>query len=326
MYNPEDLFVVEEPAWHVDSTGYPLTCVDYSPNGALVAYSNQPGKIFISSSYEGTVKRTLDQGNAMHPIEGVRFHPSDDSLLLSASRDGTILLFNLPRGEIINRQRHLGSSLLAMNVDSFGEVFAIACADGSVRIYDMENLQRSKALVKLATKTATSQAVNIYSLIFHPEDSNILLAAGWNDRVIFWDLRTGNPERNLAGPHIRGPALDIRSDVFITGSARDKKQIELWDYGTTKKIRDININQNLAGGNILVNSLKVARNGMDIVAGGSGINIAQTYDYASGKCFGQSQLFQSPVAVTSVSPFGTGIIVGSDSGEISYHMIRIKPA
>lgn len=325
MFNTEDLFVVEEPAWHVDPTGSAVTCVDYSPNGALIAYSNQNGKIYIASSYEGTVKRTLDQGNNLHPISGIRFHPSDDTLLLSASKDGTILLFNLPKCEIINRQRHLGSSLLAMNVDSFGEVFAIGCADGSVRIYDLENLQRSKALVKLATKTATSQAINIYSLVFHPEDSNILLAAGWNDRVILWDLRTGNPERSVAGPHIRGPALDIRNDVFITGSARDKKQIEVWDYGSCKKIRDININQNLAGGNILVNSLKVARNGMNIVAGGSGINVSQAYDYSNGRCFGQSQIFQSQVSCTSVAPFGTGFFVGTDSGEISYYMIRLKP-
>ena len=61
MFNTEDLFVVEDPAWHVDPTGSSITCVDYSPNGALIAYSNQPGKIFVASSYEGIVKRTLDQ-------------------------------------------------------------------------------------------------------------------------------------------------------------------------------------------------------------------------------------------------------------------------
>ena len=325
MFDPDDLFVAENQAWHVDSTGTQVACIDYSSDGALVAYSNQPGKISVASSYDGDIKRTLELVNTSYPISGIRFHPADDSMLLATSKDGSILLYNLPKGEIVNRQRHLGSNLLAMNIDSFGESFAIACADGSIRIYDLENLQRTKALVKMAAKTATSQIINIYGLVFHPEDSNVLVAAGWNDRVILWDIRSGNAERTIAGPHLHGPALDIRNDVIITGSARDKKQIELWDYGTARKIRDIPIDQTLAGGNIQINSVKMARNGMDVVAGGSGINVAQAYDYTHGKCFGQSQKFQSPVSVTAVSPFGTGFIVGTDSGEVSCYMIRLKP-
>ncbi|OHS95247.1 hypothetical protein TRFO_02228 [Tritrichomonas foetus] len=339
MYEPDDLFVVETPAWHVEPTGTSISCIDYSQDGALVAFSNQLGTISVASSYDGDVKRTLEQANSTYPITGLRFHPSEDSLLLSTSRDGTILLYNLPRSEVVNRQRHLGSNLLSMNIDSFGEVFAIACADGSIRIYDLENLQRTKALVKMTAKTATTQTINIYSLVFHPEDSNVIIAAGWSDKVIIWDIRTGNPERSIAGPHVRGPALDIHNDLILAGSSRDKKQLELFDYGTAKKIRDVSIDQTLANGSISINAAKIARNGMDIIAGGvinsgggplgsggpGGGSVVQAFDFTHGKCFGQTPQMQGAVTAAAVSPFGSGFVVGTEAGELACHMVRLKP-
>lgn len=325
MFEPEELFIVENPAWKIEQNGNPLTCIDYSPDGALVAYSNQPGNVTVISSYDGEVKRKLDQEYTNYPVTGCKFHPSEDSLLITTTRDGCIFLYNLVRGELVNMSRHLGSNLLTMNVDSFGEIFAIGCADGSIRIYDIENLQRTKALVKMISRASTSQIINIYSLCFHPEDSNILLSAGWNDKVLFWDIRTGNPERSIAGPHIRGPAVDIHSDMIITGSARDKKQIEIWEFGTGKKVRDINWDMTLAGGNTLINTVKIARNGLDVLAGGSGVNVCQLYDFNQGKVIGQTAPFNSPIVSCSVSPFGSGFVAGSETGEASCQMVRLKP-
>ena len=327
MYDPkidtDDLFVTNDPAWQVESSGSAVYGLDYNQDGSLVAYSNSPGEIIVASSYDGEIKRRLSTGVANHPITGLKFHPSEETMLLSTTRDGQILLFNIQKNEISARQRHLGSSLLALSVDSFGEVFSIACADGSLRIYDMESMQRTKALIKLTAKTSSTQAINIYGMIFHPEDSNVILAAGWNDRVIFWDIRTGNPERTITGTHVRGPAVDIHNDVILTGSAREKKQLELWDYGSAKKIKNLNVDANLAGGNVFINTAKISRNGMNVVAGGSGPNVVQAYEYQHGKCFGQAQ-FSNPVSIVQASPFGSSFIAATETGEVACYMIRLK--
>lgn len=323
MFDSDELFVIDEPAWYLEPSGSPTTCLDYSPDGALITYSNQPGILFVASSYDGQIKRRLTQTFSTYPIVGCRFHPSEDRFLITACKDGFIFLFNFEKGDIVNQTRHLGSNLLSMNVDSFGEVFAIACADGSIRIYDLENLQRTKALVKMTSRVQTTQTTNIYSLAFHPEDSNILLAAGWNDRILFWDVRTGNSERSIAGPHIRGPGLDIHNNSIITASARDKKQIEIWDYGTCKKISDISPLPNEK--EFIPTALKVARNGMDFVCGGSGSNRTQAFDYNKLQPIGQSASYSSPVCVVAASPFGSGFISGTEAGEMACHMIRLKP-
>ena len=324
MFEPEELFVVESPAWSVDPSGNPVTAIDYSIDGAFVAYSNTPGLISIASSYSGEIKRVLEQKYTTHPITKIRFHPFEENLLLATSKDGYIFLYNIAKGEISQMTRHLGSSLLTMNVDSFGEVFALACADGSIRVYNLDNLSRTKVLVKLASRTSASQQVSIYDLCFHPEDSNIILAAGWNDRVLYWDVRTGNAERNIAGPHIRGTGLDIHNDNIITASARDKKQIEVWDYGTGKKIREINTVDTKK--DLYLNTCKVARNGLALVAGGSGANLSQSFEFSRGVPIGQSQPFSSPVCNVAISPFGSSFVTGTEQGDLSCHMIRLKPA
>lgn len=325
MFEPEELFVVDSPAWSVEATGNPVTAIDYSNDGAFVAYSNKPGVITIASSYTGEIKRILEQKYTQHPISKIRFHPFEENLLICTSKDGFIFLYNIVKGEITEMSRHLGSHLLTMNVDSFGEVFAIACADGSIRVYNLENLQRTKVLVKMASRTSASQQVSIYDLCFHPEDSNVILAAGWNDRVLYWDIRTGNAERSIAGPHIRGTGLDIHNDTIITASARDKKQIEVWDYGTSKRLREITMNVDASKKEIYCNSCKVARNGLALACGGSGSNITQSYEFAHGVYIGQTQAYSQPVCNVAVSPFGSSFVSGTEQGDLSCHMIRLKP-
>lgn len=326
MFDPEDLFVVEEPAWRCSATGTSVGYIDYSPDGAHVAYSNIPGKVAVVSAYDGQVKRTLEQTYSSAPITGCKFNPAEESMLLATSRDGYIFLFDVVKGEVVQMARHLGSNLTAMTMDSFGETFAIACADGSIRMYDVENLQRTKALVKMSARSASAQLMNVNAIVFHPEDPNVLLAAGWNDRILIWDVRTGTTERNIPGPHIRGHALDIQNDQILTGSARDKKQIEIWDFGSGKKIKDFNVAYPVgySGPSMLVNAVRYSRNSLDVIAGGAGYTAAQLFEGSKGKFLGETKVFSSSIAVCAASPFGSGFVVGTENGEIVCHMVRVK--
>lgn len=324
MFCAEELFVLNQPAWNLPSTNNPVTVIDYSPDGSLVALSNQPGEVLIVSSYDGAVKRKITQERSQHPVTGCQFHPSDENMLLFSCKDGYIFNFDITADDPVNMTRHLGSNLLTMCLDSFGEAFAIACADGSIRLYDLENMQRTKALVKMAGRTVTSQSVTIYSLMFHPEDSNVILSASGNDRVLVWDIRSGSSERSINGPHIRGQGLGMYDGQILTASCREKKALEIWDYGTAKKIRDVNFDNQLAGGDCLINAAKIARNGLDLVAGGSGMNLSQAFEYSRGAVIGQSVQNASPVVQVGVSPFGASFINGHDNGEISCYMIRVR--
>ena len=108
----------------------------------------------------------------------------------------------------------------------------------------------------------------------------------------------------------------------------NKKQIEVWDYGTGKKIKDVNIQYpaNYTGAPMLVNAVKIARNGLDIAAGGSGYNAVEMFDGARGHYFGESAQINGAVTAVAVSPFGSGFVAGTENGEIICQMVRLKPA
>ena len=162
-------------------------------------------------------------------------------------------------------------------------------------------------------------------MVFHPDNSNIILAAGWSERVIFWDIRTGNPERSIVGPHIRGQGLDIYNDIIMTVSAREKKQVEIWDFGTAKKISDFSVEPLHAGTQSIGSSVKIANNGTSAIIGTSGTNLGYAIDMQQLQTIGQTSSYRSPVISCNLSPFGSSLFIGTESGEAECYMIRVLP-
>ena len=322
MLETDELFVIESPAWSLSSSGHPITTLDYSSDGSYAAFSGRPGEVTVISSYDGTAKISIREPRTQYALTGVKFWPGDDLKILASSRDGFIFMINISSGESTAFTRHLGSVLTGLAVDSFGDNFAISCADGSIRLYDAENMQRTKALIKMSGRPTSSQNVSIFSLMFHPENANFLLSATGNDRVLIWDLRSGLAERCIVGPHVKGQSMDMYDAQIITGSAREKKQIEVWDFGSAKKIRDINLDSARENHDLQIAALKIARNGLDLFAGGA--SITQVFEYKKGTVIGQSMQAAAPVSVIAASPFGASFINGYENGELACFMVRVR--
>ena len=323
MFDIEELYVVENNiGWKFEETSNPFSTVDYSSDGTLVAFSNRPGEVNVVSSYDGSIRHQFTLTATQFPIAGVNFYRTDENLLLTCCRDGYIFLHNIMKGDIVNQTRHLGSNVMCSAVDNFNETFAIACQDGSIRLYSVETFQRSMALVKMSSRISSN--TNVFSLVYDTDDSNILLSAHPNDRVLIWDLRTGNSEREINGPHLRGNGLDIYDNNILTVSSRQNKQIELWDFGTAQKIKDIQFDTQSAGGECTLVCGKCAKNGLDLVVGGGNVNIAQAFNYTNGLYMGQTDVFPSPVSNLAISPFGASFVVGTEKGAVSCYMVRVR--
>ena len=317
MFDPNDLIVVDQPAWSVDLTGVPVTSIAYSPNGTSIAYSNTPGKVIIADVAEGSTDKMLSQSYTTNPLAGCFFHPVEDDYVISVFKDGYILLYDVQSGEIIKMARHLGSNVISAAVDPYGEVFAIGCADGSIRVYDIENMQRTKALVKMTGRGATNQSSIIYDLIYHTEDSNYILSAVGNDRVLFWDTRTGNAERAIVGPHIRGHGIAMYDDRVVTASYRDSKQLEVWDFGTSKRIKEIPVSTNLT-------NVVISKNGLDMMTTTAGTNNAIAFGFENCNMIGQTAPLKASPSALAVSPMGTSFVMGSEQGELLCYMVRLR--
>jgi len=320
--------VSETPAWSIPPSGSRMTCIDYDPTGNFVAYSNAPGTFVVANALDGTARCEFRQDELQNaPITGLRFHRSDPEVILGTSKDGCIFLHNHATDRVLNVSRQLGNTVLCANVDSFGEQFAIGCSDGTIRIHDLATLQRTKVCVKNLKHQRGGLVVNIYSVCFHPEDSRFLLAAGWNDRVLFWDARTGQTERGIAGPHVRGDAIDMIGNIIVTASAREKRQIEFWDFGTMKRLAELAFDTTRCAvrTSCLLNHLKIARNEQSFVVGGPGAPCAQLFTLHGGIYIGQTNDMATSAVISAVSPFGSAIVTGGQTGEGLCHMVRVKP-
>jgi WD40 repeat protein len=316
----DPLCLIPDPHWVADGSALPASCLDYNGDGDRVAFSNRTGELVLQNIATGVVIDRFNQGQPASPFTGCCFHPFTQNLVLVCSFDGRITLYNYETSETINTSRNLGSHFLTMAIDSFGDTFAISGGDGSIRIHQVSDLVRTKALVKLSGRG--SSASTTYALKYHPIDANVILSASAN-RVTIWDLRTGNSERGLVGPHIRGAGLAIHGNTVYTASFRDAKQIEVWDYTSLKKLKDINFD--LPGTKPSpLNTISVSRNGLHVVAGGTGSQCAQVFDTGNGSLIGSTKSLGSPIVATAMSPYGTSFLVGTEAGNVSCFLIRVK--
>ena len=309
------LFTPSAMIWKTPPGQNEINSITFSNHGSSIAFSSNILHISITSIFDGSLQQDINYNISNFAVFDIKYHPSVENVLIASFGDGSLALLNT-KGEIIKSSAHHGSQLLFMDVDAYGEQIARTYADSSIRLYDTETLQRTVILKKVfgysQTQTNTST-----SLIFHPTDQNIVLSSTALDRVLFWDIRTGNAERYLSGPLIRGPGLSMHDDKILTVSCRDSKPIELWDFGTAKKINSLSCDplQTYFAG-------KIAPNGLEIVV--ASLNKQLTlYNYDTCEQFGQVSVMNE-ITSLSISPQGTYLVVGDSIGSISCFAIRTK--
>jgi COMPASS component SWD3 len=76
----------------------------------------------------------------------------------------------------------------------------------------------------------------LFSVKFDKDNLNNVMSGGWDNRIIFWDIREENPIKVINDPNLCGDAMDNSDGLLVTGSHREKKQIEIWDINTCKMI------------------------------------------------------------------------------------------
>lgn len=58
--------------------------------------------------------------------------------------------------------------------------------------------------------------------------------------MFLWDIRTNKPVKSTFGPCISGESIDVKNNLILTGSYRDKDPLELYDLRNFKKLCNIN--------------------------------------------------------------------------------------
>ncbi|KAG2428927.1 hypothetical protein HXX76_011171 [Chlamydomonas incerta] len=173
------------------------------------------------------------------------------NVLLAAQAD-SIVHVHVGTKRVLHVQREEGNRINTLAMRADGRMFASAGSDTVVRVYDEAVAPGGAACRTLDHGdgvTTTGHTSHVFSLAWQPDDPQILLSGGWDNRVLVWDLRVHRSVRSISGPHICGDALDISpasgagapssSPLVLTGSWRTTNPLQLWDLGSGRLLTNL---------------------------------------------------------------------------------------
>lgn len=188
------------------------------------------------------------------PITQVQISP-DDSLLISASADKTIRLWNISTGELIRTIAGHNERVTALSFSPDRESFASASTDRTIKIWSIEGDLRT--ILQGHTNEVTTIA---YS-------STGRLASGSADNTVrLWDL--DRKTSTILGKH-NGivSALAFSPDGKTLASASRDSTIQLWS------VEDAKLRRTLTGHSSSVNTLSFNQTGSVLASGSDDTSI-----------------------------------------------------
>ncbi len=164
----------------LEGHGGPIKAITVSPDGkrALTASFDYAIISWDLSSPAGRINhRLIGHDNA---VNDVAFVPGQDRLV-SVSDDGSLGIWNLETGDLIDRIDSTVHKVLDVDVSADGKLAAVARWDGTARIYDL-NLRTEIAVLE-------GHRGNVNSVAFSA-DGRHLYSAAYDGQIIEWDVET----------------------------------------------------------------------------------------------------------------------------------------
>ncbi|GAQ83002.1 Serine/threonine kinase receptor-associated protein [Klebsormidium nitens] len=276
------------------------------------------------------------------PIVDLSYSPVTDDgfFLMSASKDGKPMLRNGETGDWIGTFEGHKGAVWGACLDPSATIAATASADFSARVWDAlsgelmhsfdhKHIVRSVDFAKSGKKIVTGGAeklIRIFDLerpdadpviiggapatvrisLFHENDSTILAAFNDNTGVRLYDIRTGQPVRNL---ETKCPTTSVeisRDGQFITTA--DGKDVKIWDAHKFSLVKSHTL-QHAAESATLFPSIK------RFVAAGNDMWV-RLFDSETGEELECNKGHHGPVHCVRFAPGGESYASGSEDGTI----------
>lgn len=235
-------------------TGLPaeVFSIRFSPDGRYLAAACGDGTVRIFNATNGVLSQTLFTPNmsAGLPATIVRFRPVGDgdrtkNVLLSGNAHGAIQHWHVTSGKCLNSFIDEENQIYALDYIPSGDRFAAAGKDPKVKIFDEDtrklvvSLQGALGSYGMGLKGDAGHSNRVFTVKWHPTDTNILVSGGWDNTVQVWDVRAAMSVRTIYGPHLCGDALDIDADHILTGSWKPVDQLQIWDLRSGGLLKNV---------------------------------------------------------------------------------------
>ncbi|KRX03530.1 WD40-repeat-containing domain [Pseudocohnilembus persalinus] len=223
-YN-EDTGKLEQKLIDFNQKLSPVSSIRWFPQGhnthyLLASYSN--GAILLYDTIKGELKEIYEKG-AANTFQEIK---SSSKINLFNSTDEDKLVFQSQK-----QNEYVSKAIECCDFNSSGKVFASGGYEQEVIIYDFETKQK----INLKESQIPKHSNRIFNTLFLPDNDNLLMSAGWDNNILFWDLRVGTTVNYIYGPEICGDSLDYKNNKILAGSFRSKNQLEVFDM---RKLQD----------------------------------------------------------------------------------------
>ncbi|MBE9011616.1 caspase family protein [Pseudanabaenaceae cyanobacterium LEGE 13415] len=240
-----------------------LSAMSVSADGNIIAIAAPDSTIQLQTK---TDFRILKGHTA--PVTQVQISP-DDSLLISASADKTIRLWNISTGELIRTISGHNDRVTALSFNPDRQSFASASADRTIKIWAIEgdlltilqghtdevtsiayssdgrlasgSVDNTVRLWDIDRRTSTilgKHRLAISALAFS-SDGKTLASASWDNTIQLWSVENAKLRHTLIGHSGGVTSLSFNPEGSVLASGSDDSTIRLWNPQTGELLKTL---------------------------------------------------------------------------------------
>lgn len=171
----------------------------------------------------------------------------------------------------ITEHQERDHNLLACDYTRDGKKLAVAGCDRNIYVYDQQTRELAATMHSRGIQISGHQN-RVFVIKPHPNDANVLITGSWDGSIKIYDIRDKAPVGSIAGPLICGDSLDMYDDMIVTGSNRNREEIQTFSFSQRKRVHtfDFGATKDFESGYLF--STKFTHDGNFILAGGAGKN------------------------------------------------------
>ncbi len=310
--------------WHV-ATGQPLCDLEqqphgyfriaFSPDGRRLAwklYGNGFGILDLMNSDKSLapVPQRVLRGHTA-PVEQMRLSP-DGKTIASGSNDGTIKLWDMASGSLLNTLRHPGGGTPSVAFHPDGKRLASGGWDGTVRIWDLET----------AAEVQRHEANGVIGSTHFNREGSVLFTSELNNVIRYWDINSGqqlyeiHTEPPGSSPELYGMLLN--PDCQRLATASPASGLKLWNVAR----REIERTWPEALG-VHAGIHAFSDDGKLLVSGMSPLSEMQLLDTETGQTLQEFAGHAAPLSMAAFSPDDRWLASTYDDGTIRLWDVQI---
>ena len=227
----ENVPIVKQPAAFLEGHKTYITCVDFSPDGRLVATGagDQTIRLWPVPNRETLLfGRREKKSIKLKPMSTLTGHDGfvsdlafapDGTVLASASQDATVRIWNVAKGDTVTVLRNHSAAVQSVAFSPDGRVLASSGTDLSIKLWDGQSYEFMADL--------NGHTDRITRLAFSP-DSDVLASASSDQTIRLWDISTLRPIAAIGGHRSQVYGLDFCEKTGLLAAGDSRNTVRFW--------------------------------------------------------------------------------------------------